>query len=281
MDSYQLQLKLAFSGTKDGAPQQWQTAIQRTYIRKSGTLFTLLNNSFGAATQAMAFGDVGAAHYLQPAADQPCGVSWGDHPPTTAPAFDPTALLPPVYGAEAGDASITNGASTRQYSFDQRAVARGSGVQAAGHLWVTTQGGWVAKYSLQVTGGEAYFDKGIQGQQTWEYDLTDAGKLTGFDLPAGCPAIPTDIPTLPGAMNVVRLPAYLSFRSTSALGEAVSLYQTELKMTGWQVLADAKPAAGAKQLVFAHADGRRAVASFKKTGANLAVTVQITASPPK
>ena len=55
-------------------------------------------------------------------------------------------------------------------------------------MWVAANGGYVVKYVLTTSHDPDYFGEGVEGELSWDYELTNVNQPVTMELPADCPA---------------------------------------------------------------------------------------------
>jgi hypothetical protein len=211
--------------------------------------------SDGASTHRL-FANLAGVAYRQEAAEGPCQASLPNKEDSQA-LFEPARLLPHLSGAESGGEEALDGVPAQILRFDTRALGLDeNGAQAEGTAWVARQGGYLLRYSLRLSGGEALFGAGMQGEQTWEYRLAFVGP-EAIQLPEACPQEIVELAPLPDAQNAVRLPGFLRY-VTSQEANGVSVFYTEqLAPGGWQPAGDPVETAGGTRWLYKRLSGEK------------------------
>lgn len=272
LDSYRLSMTVAFKGKRDGQPAGWNDVHTRVFSRQPAAQFTTLatRDENGQPLQRLS-GSVDEAHYFQAGADQTCQVRWGESA-EGGEQMNLTALLPPIARAKDIGQETVNGVPTRRYTIAEEA----NGAQAKGELWIAESGGYVVRYDLSIQGNEQFFGPGIEGTQTFQYEVSEVNTLHDVPLPPGCPAVLTEIPIMPDAREVVRLPGSLSFATSSRLESAEAFYQAEMKAQAWELLARHAEKAQPLVLIFTRNEGEEsALISLRPETEGVWVAVQM------
>ena len=274
LSSYQLTLTITFKGQRDGQAWEWKDLDTHRFSRQPAAQFTTLTMR-GENDQSIPimYGNLDGAHYFQKGAEA-CQVSWGEQAPNSE-GVNPAAWLPPLATVKEVGQETVNGVSSRHY-----AIAEASnGLQTTGEVWLAEPGGYVVKYDLTLQAGEQFFGKGIEGTQTFHYELSEINSLQEVSLPVGCPAVLTEIPAMPDALDLVRRPGSMAFTTPSDLKSIQSFYQDKLKALGWTLLAQHTDNARQPVLVFTRHDGEEsALVSLQQETNKVWVAIQLSKS---
>jgi hypothetical protein len=240
LTSYRAELILAFEGTRDGQPSKWSQTYKllvrdepaaRTWtIEKSGDLPDL-EPIFQGEMDGLAYARRGELECT--AAEIQEGDSLTDR-------FELASFLTGVIGADEAGTDRVNDLAANRYTFDQRALGEQDLTEAAGEMWVASEGGYIVRYLLTTKAGAEYFGEGLEGTMTLSYELTEPNQPVTIQLPEGCPPGLVDAPLLPNAANVDNLPGTLSYDTSTSLLEAAAFYQEQIPGLGWET--DGEPA---------------------------------------
>jgi hypothetical protein len=186
----------------------------------------------GAAVE-LTYAQIGAGSYLLAGAEILCQgtVLADDVDAGSVP--DPTSLLPFVIGAERKGEETVNGIAAVNYTFDGRSIAAYRGGKAIGSLWVAQDGGWLVKFTLEIEAPRDVLGAGLEGKQTWFYEVTEVGAIESIDLPPECEPVLVDFPVTPGAQEVERLSGSLYFSTAEGLDQVNTFYREQLTAAGW------------------------------------------------
>ena len=246
LPNYQAVLKLAFNGQRDGQPYQ----SARTYtltVQRDPAARLLVEEAIapdGAASRRV-FADLSGVVYRQETVDGPCQASLADGEENLSK-FEPASLLPHALGAEAAGEETLDGIATQVLKFGTQALGAqtlGTTGEAEGSASIASQGGYLVRYSLRLQAGEEVFGAGLQGEQTWEYTLTQP-EAEEFKLPEACPQGGLDLAALPGAENILRLPGYLRYTTSQEASSVRAFHSDQLALDGWQAAGDPNETAG-------------------------------------
>ena len=102
-------------------------------------------------------------------------------------------------------------------------------------MWIASDGNYLVRYTLVTTGAADYFGEGIEGTLTWDYELDDVNQPLTVEVPQDCPPGILDIPVMADATNVVRVPGFTSYSTSSGLEDVVAFYQEQVSASGAQL----------------------------------------------
>jgi hypothetical protein len=232
LSSYKASLVRSFEGTVSGEAQQWSETylMQRTSEPAAGQLTFEASGDVSAeafslmVADGIVFGKSGEADCIADAVN----------PETSSiEQLNPVDLLSVLLGAEEAGQEDVNGIPAEHYTFDERALGMFELSESIGEIWVASDGGYILKYTLTTTGGADAFGEGIEGEMTWDYELTDVNQPLTLDIPEACLKLMINVPRLPDASNVSNRPEHLSYNTASSLAEATAFYQDQLPALGW------------------------------------------------
>lgn len=233
LPSYKAVLTISFDGTRDGQPEKWSRTRE------------MLSSSQPAARQLTVEGTPALAAYEPVVRAEGYGVSYEvladgscvgtvlNPAESTLERLAPSAFLQGLFGAEAAGHETVDGVEAEHYTFDERALAHAGVTKSSGEVWIASSEGYVVRYIATTTGGPEYFGKGIEGTQTWDYQLSHVGVPPAFDLPASCPPGLVDAPLMPDAIAVQSEPGLLRFETAASPAEVLAFYDEELSPMGW------------------------------------------------
>jgi hypothetical protein len=237
--AYQASLTLTFEGTQAGQPRKWSQTytllasnepFARTWtIEKSGDLPDL---------EPVFLAEMNGLDYER-RGELECTATEIQEGEALTDRLELASFLTGVIGAEDAGSETVNGVAADHYTFDQRALGEQDLTEAAGELWVASEGGYIVKYLLTTKGNADYFGEGIEGLLTLAYELSDPTQPVTIALPEGCPPGLVDAPLLPDAANVTNGPGQLSYETAAPLADAAAFYQEQILALGWT--ADGEP----------------------------------------
>jgi hypothetical protein len=233
-------------------------------------------DEFDSANQElkMILGKVGDAGYLQWTGETGCQTFWNE----SNVRVDATSLAPLMEsvqsGASAGDETI-NGVATTAYQLNSDSIGI-EGVQATGKAWIATDGGYLVKSHLELTGGQGLFGSEETGTKTIDYELTEINNGAPISYPGHCRPVLADIPAADNAQNIERYPEILLYRSSSTREQLQAFYDAYFTGQGWSKLDEHELPTGEKVLTFnQQSTGREAIVTLEpQTGNITSVEVQ-------
>jgi len=275
LPNYQAVLKLAFTGQKDGQPYQSARTYTLTVQREpAGRLLVEEATAPDGAAARRVFADLAGVVYRQEAVNGPCQASLADGGGNQS-RFEPASLLPHLLGAELAAEETADGIASQVLKFGAQAL--GMAGEAEGTARIASQGRYLVGYSLRLQAGEEVFGAGLQGEQTWEYTLTQLG-AEAFKLPQACPQGGLDLAALPDAENILRLPGYLRYTTSQEASSVSAFYTQQLALAGWQVSGDPNETVGGSRQLYLRLVGEQEQAALLTTRpleAGLEVTLAV------
>ena len=106
------------------------------------------------------------------------------------------------------------------------------------------------KYSLHIRGGKEYFGEGVEGEQSFEYKLSQVNAGIEPELPEGCLPVLMEIPAMADAYSLSRLPGVLAYSSASTPAAITEFYTGELPAMGWTQVGAHKGTDGSATTVY-------------------------------
>ena len=206
LSDYQADLTVSFTGKQAGQPVDTTETYTQSEWPALGALFTAYETTDkNLQPQYFLSGDVGEAHYNRSEKAGTCSVYWGPAAGGSSQ-FRLASFLGAIGAARTEDLETIEGVSARRYSFDGASLGLAGEESANGQVWIADKGGYVVKYSLEVTGKDAFFGEGLEGTQRIEYLLSKVGTRPKVDYPDGCQPVLTGVPAMNDATGIVRLP---------------------------------------------------------------------------
>jgi hypothetical protein len=231
LSSYKATLTLSFDGTKAGQPNQWS----RVYVMLAShdpAAHQLTIETAGGVPAPLFMAEVNGMSYER-RGEKDCTASATEADNSLSAKWEPAGFLPGIIGADTAGAETVNGVATNHYTFDERALGEAGLTKSTGQVWVASEKGYVVRVLLATKAGADYFGEGVDGTLTWEYNLTDINKPVLINLPAGCPGGLVDMPLMPDAQNVRRLPGVTIYSSAGSLQDVFAFYKDKLPPLGW------------------------------------------------
>jgi hypothetical protein len=232
LSSYRATLIVSFGGTNAGQNEQWS----RTY--------TLLVTQSPAARQLIVVNSEDADRQVYMAEVNNTSFERRDrgtcfaNPVEAEGAFaeqwELAGFLDSVIGANEAGAETVNNVETNHYTFDESAQGMSEIVDSTGELWVAVDGGYLVRYRLTTTANADYFDVGIEGTLTWDYELTDVNQPLVIEIPEDCPPPLLDVAVMPDAADVFQMPGSTSFTTASSVQEVAAFYEEQVAALGGQ-----------------------------------------------
>lgn len=275
LQSYSQSLSTSFSGTQDGNAIAFTDSYRLDLNKESNTQFTIsdITNSDGVQERIIG-GNAGEAYYSK-LGDEKCDVSWGPRAEGVEP-FVPAKLLPPLLAVNEGGLEEINGVQTRSYVFDAVSLEFPSTTIVEGQVWLAEQGGYVVKYTMHIQDENGFFGEGVQGEQVYDYDLSQINALTGPELPEGCLPVLTDFPSMADAFDLQRYPGVLAYTSPSNVSQIQNFYEQQLQEQGWTLSSSFTLQDGGTNLVLRQAeDNKIAYITLQEAGTDTWVTVKV------
>ncbi len=275
LQGYAQTLSISFNGTEDGEPVEYTDTYYQVSNRETHTQFTYMDITYtDGSREQIVFGNAGEAYYSKSEGEK-CHVSWGERATGVEPFF-PADLLSPLLGAQEDGVEEVSGVQTRRYTFDAVSLGYPSSTRVEGQVWLAIDGGYVVKYSMHIQDEGAFFGEGVRGEQVTEYVLDQINAVSGPELPEGCLPVLTDMPAMPDATEVQRLPQVLAYTSPSDMSQIQSFYEQRLQDLGWALSVTHPYPADATVLVFLHTeDSRIAYVTLQAAGTDTWVTVKV------
>lgn len=162
----------------------------------------------------------------------------------------PDDFVPPVevsgLWAAAGSQTVAGQAGTL-YELDAPAV--GDFENVSGAMVLADDGAYVLRYEFAGDTAETRFAGGEAGRVTWLFEVTDLAPA-GVAAPEDCEI---DLPVMPGAEDLTRLPGLIAYSTASSAEEVVAFYVTALEADGWAQYAFPGESEDATVLTYARA----------------------------
>ncbi len=276
LDNYSVTLKVSFKGTLSGLSADSSDTYRQSAWPAQSAVFTTIESTGGSAQdQFILAGSVGEAQYYQAAADAPCTVQWGAQ--AGGPShFQPASLLPAVGTARLAGEETVSGIATNHSTFDAASLDLPDGTTATGEAWIAKSGGYLVKYTLDITGADSLFGDGGQGTRHIEYLLTEVNSRPEVVYSAGCQPVLTDMPMMDGAGAITRLPGILDYSTDASIEDIHAFYVAQLTPQGWEELTVPAEAADPAMWTFTQADtGLAAIIIAESDGDTRWVTVML------
>jgi hypothetical protein len=235
LENYQAVLTISFTGSADGQAVETRDSFTQSVWTSQEAVFTTIE-TVDQDNQPLYIvtGNVGEAYYDQEGQEGACLVDWGPRAGDMPP-FLLAALLDPVGTAVSAGQEEVEGVATKHYTFDGVAVGLAEEAQGTGEIWIASDGGYVVKYSLEITAGEAYWGEGRQGTQRIEYLLSEVETRPDVAYPPGCLPVLSDMPAMEDARSIVRMPGSLNYLSNNSPDDIETFYSDLFGSRGWKM----------------------------------------------
>jgi hypothetical protein len=217
----------------------------------------------------MTLGTVDKAGYALLGGNTGCQTFWDDTNIRVDAGDLSPYLFPVKSGTAAGDDTV-NGIAAHVYQLNSDSIGV-KNVQASGKVWIATNGGYLVKYQVELSGGDALFGPGATGTRTVDYELSDVNSGAPVAYPGDCLPVLTDIPATDDAQDVQRMPGNLSFTSASSPDQIQIFYEKYFSTQGWAKDGENTLSEGGKDILYTQeSTGREAMISLKsKSGATI------------
>jgi hypothetical protein len=273
LDNYRSELTISFAGKQDGQPLNLTDTYTQTEWKSPAAKFTSIDSlNENGQRQVTMVGSAGEAQYFQPDSPAPCLVTWG------SPAGGPTTfrisfLLPAVGAAQLSGEETLGGIASRHYTFDTASFSLPAGATAKGEAWIATDGGYVLKYILDISGADPFFGMGITGSRHVEYRLSEIGAHPQVVFPQGCDPV-LDWPVMDDASDLTRLPGLLDYSTAATAENVFTFYEGELAGQGWALRTKPEPGTNSPTAIYVRAEtGASAIIAVYQEGTSQRVNV--------
>jgi hypothetical protein len=231
LQSYHVSFQQDVTGLEDGKPFERHTSLELT---RTGGQVDFSRQIQGTDEIASYFHAVqtGTAAYRWDSQDESCQGEAGAL--LQGEVLEPAHLLLAVSKTTKVGSETVNDIPAIHYHFDEGGLALTSPKPSvSGDFWLAADEGYVVKYTLNAPAPSTTTGKGMEVGQTMTYELTRVNAVASIDLPAGCMAVPVDLPVMPGATEVSRRSGNVSYTTASSLAQVIDLYYKDLGSLGW------------------------------------------------
>ena len=246
LGAYRATLALSFTGTQGGQSVEWEQTYVLTADRATGARMleyrqTGLGNGPAPLPDAEAYD--ATTTYRVVSSGSPCVATMPAAGGTTA-LVEPASLLPRVHAmATAGDAPAVAGIEASAWTFTDQSVATRGESTISGGATIARSGGLILAYDLSIAGGHDVFDADTEGTYRWTYRLEPLAADAVVARPAGCPAPLPDVPLMPDAAGIVRVPGTITYETRRDVAAVAAFYQQAMPGAGFA--PDGDPWSGA------------------------------------
>ena len=273
LSHYRTNLTIATKAQVSGEPIERMRKYSLAVWTAEKAIFQTVD-SLDAAGQPiqLTLGTVGQAGYVLLGGDAGCRTFWDD----TNIHVDAGGLYPYLValksGTPAGDDTI-NGIAAHKYSVNSDSVGV-KDVQATGTVWVASDGGYLLKYHVEFSGGQALFGTDATGTQTIDYELSEVNNGAPVAYPGDCLPVLADIPATDDAKNVERMPGSLRYTTASSPDTVQTFYEKYFTGQSWAADAAQPLPDGEMDFLFSQAStGREATVILQPLAGGTAVSV--------
>jgi hypothetical protein len=229
--SYHAVFQQDVSGDLDGSPFERHTRIELTRFSGQADFTREILGSQEVPTYFRAI-MTGQAAYRWNNPVESCQGEAGTLQPGEI--LEPAGLLLPVMNTTKVGTETVNGIASGHYHFDESALALAAPKPSiSGDVWLAEPGGYVVKYLMNASQPSQLTGKGMEVGQALSYELSQVEAVEALPLPAGCMAVPVDIPAMPEATDVVRASGMMEYGSAASAAEVVDFYYQKLDPLGW------------------------------------------------
>jgi hypothetical protein len=231
LKSYHVSFHQDVTGNLDGKPFERHTHIELT--RASGQS-DFIREQQGTDEETSYFRAImtGQAVYRWNTLDESCQGEVGEL--LSGETLEPAELLLPILQTSKVGTETVNQIPTIHYHFDQNALPLTEPKPSVtGEIWLAEQGGTLVKYTLNALNPSKTTGVGLEAAQSWTYELSQVNAAESVTLPAGCMAVPVDIPVMPDATNVSRSSGMMEYTTASSAFQVVDFYYHNLDSPGW------------------------------------------------
>jgi hypothetical protein len=262
LNHYRGELTRTISANTPDGPFERTDHMSMSVWRDQKAVFETIDilNDTGEVVQFSA-GVVDQAGYFLPDPETGCQVYWAKNN-ILVDESDVAGFLYPVKSGSAAGEEAVGGISAKVYNLDSASLGV-KGVEANGKVWIAKDGGYLLKYHLELSGGDALYGKGKSGTFTLDYGLSEINSAEPVHYPGDCRPALTDIPATDDAQEVIRLPGWLWYLSPSTLAEVQTFYEEYFSGEGWTKIFETPSMEGEtdadKEIFFAQeSTGRKA-----------------------
>jgi hypothetical protein len=264
--------------TADGPFEQKDQLSLAVWREEKAAFETIDAAQADGANLVLTIGRVDRATYVLPSADAGCQIFWDEENVEVDEASLTDYLYPLKSGSAAGEETV-GGIAARVYDLNSDSLGV-EGVEAGGKAWVAKDGGYLVKYQLELSGGDALFGSGATGKLTLEYELTEVNGDQPVAYPGDCRPVLADIPATDDAQDLQRMPGWLWYVSPSTPDQIKSFYEDYFSGQGWRKLGDIPLAGEGQGLLFSQeSTGRSAMVSLLLDGSSTVVEILTSGDP--
>jgi hypothetical protein len=233
LNHYRAELVRTIKAETSSGPVERTDRLSMAVWREQKAIFETIDGVDDAGESLkLAAGTVDRAGYFLLGSDTGCREYW-DQDNIQVNEYTLTGYLIPIQSASAAGEESIGGIAAQAYTLNADSIGR-KGVAASGKIWRAKDGGYLLKYQLELSGGDALFGSGATGTQTIDYELTEVNGDEPVAYPADCQPVLTDIPVTDDAQDVHRFPGLLWYVSPSAPETVQAFYEEYFSGEGWE-----------------------------------------------
>jgi hypothetical protein len=231
LKSYHVSFHQDVTGSLDGQPFERHTHIELTRASGQSDFVRELQGTDESASYFRAI-TTNQAVYRWNTLDESCQGEVGEL--LSGETLEPAELLLPILQTSKVGTETVNQIPLVHYHFDQNALPLTEPKPSVtGEIWLAEQGGYLVKYSLNAAKPAETTGAGLEAAQSWTYELSQINAVESVTLPAGCMAVPVDIPVMPDATDVSRSSGMMEYSTASSIFDVVDFYYHNLDSPGW------------------------------------------------
>jgi hypothetical protein len=230
LQSYHVTFQQDVVGTLDGAPFERHTHIELTRLGEQVDFLRVIEGTQEASYYHTIQTD--QAVYRWATESDSCDGQVGAL--REGEILEPASLLLLVLQTSKAGSEAVNGITATHYHFEQGGLAITEPRPAvSGDYWLAERAGFVVKYILQAASPANPTGTGVEASLSYAYELSQVNTIQSIDLPAGCQAVPLDLPVTADATNIHRNSGSVSYQTTSSAAQVSELYFQQLGVLGW------------------------------------------------
>jgi hypothetical protein len=249
LDSYTSTLKVTMEGAKDDGTTTHQeiTISQKINRTQDASDFSMTTVEDQSDPQVFESLQINSDTYLL-GTDETGGCMYFGSSDAASPvdniAFTPQDIVGTFENSDLiKKGEQVNGVSTNHYKVTSGYVFGILG-STSGEAWISPDGDYVVRYVGQAEVSETttlLSTAVVNGQMTWEYNLTDINSLGEIPVPDACSQATSalsDIPIPENATDKSTFGGFISFSSPDSVSDVTDYYHQQLSGLGWQTNDD-------------------------------------------
>jgi len=231
LDSFRSHFTMAFEGTTDGEAESWVYEMDMETVRDPFAQRIVIQGGFAA--EGFESVQVGDRQYVVLGEGQCVSSSVDEGDTTDMEIFEPDDVMGGLEKARRvrPDERI-NGILCQHFVFDETNVTWGAFTQAKGDMWVSVEGNYVVKFTMQADGKNPLMGDD-EGHIEWEYEVRDVNQPITIEPPAGCDAAQSEFPVMSDAADLTTMGGMVMYTTPSALEDVRTFYDEQMLAAGW------------------------------------------------